>query len=78
MGDLLTPVYAVEMDDISALTQAVSDRNELIAALKQCQRVLAQMVDPNAIKSSSVLNAWAQAVAAETVAHDALAKAGAL
>lgn len=48
---------------------------ELIAALRQCQSALAMMVAPDAIKQTTVVNAWAAAFAAEAAARAALAKA---
>ena len=48
---------------------------ELLDALRQCQSALAMMVAPDAIKSTSVLHAFAQVTAAEVVARAAIAKA---
>jgi len=46
-------------------------------ALEKCQRTLALLIAPDAIKSSTVITAYAQCVEAETVARAALARAGA-
>lgn len=48
---------------------------ELLDALRQCQSALAMMVAPDAIKSTSVLHAFAQVTAAEVVARAVIAKA---
>lgn len=48
---------------------------DLLEALRSCQSALASMIDPDAIKSSTVLNAFTQATEAEAKARRAIAKA---
>lgn len=48
---------------------------ELLEALRECQRVLLTLTEPDAIRSTTVINAWAQAVAAEQHARAAISKA---
>lgn len=50
---------------------------DLLAALTLCQSALAMMIAPDAIKNTTVLNAFAQANEAEAKSRAALAKAGA-
>lgn len=56
----------------AALHEAVPD---MLDALKLCQAALATMIAPDAIKNTSVLNAFAQATEAECKARAALSKA---
>ena len=49
---------------------------ELLEALTLCQAALAVMIAPDAIKSTTVLSAFAQATEADFKARAALAKAG--
>lgn len=57
--------------------QALRDANaELVAALRAAQRALALIVEPNAIKQSTVIHAFAQTMAAEAKSRAALAKHG--
>ncbi len=44
----------------------------IVAALRECQRVLAMMIDPESIKSTSVIHAFAAATAAEAKARTVL------
>jgi len=44
----------------------------IVAALRECQRVLAMMIDPASIKSTSVIHAFAAATAAESKARTVL------
>jgi len=48
---------------------------DMLAALLACQSALAMMIAPDAIKQTSVLNAFAQATEAEAQARAAIAKA---
>lgn len=48
---------------------------DMLAALRTCQSALAMMIAPDAIKQTSVLNAFAQAAEAEAQARAAIAKA---
>lgn len=57
-----------------ARARLIAAAPDLLAALKACQAALA-MIDPKAIKSSSVINAFAQATEAECKARAAIAKA---
>lgn len=41
----------------------------IVAALRECQRVLAMMIDPAQIKTTSSMQAWSAAVQAETKAR---------
>lgn len=43
-----------------------------VTALRECQRVLAMMIDPESIKSTSVIHAFAAATAAEAKARTVL------
>ena len=58
-----------------ARARLIAAAPDLLAALKACQAALAMMIDPKAIKSSSVINAFAQATEAECKAGAAIAKA---
>lgn len=58
------PVGAVGMPGAEA-----ADLTEAADALHECQRVLAMLTEPSAIKATSVAQAWAQAVAAEAKAR---------
>lgn len=57
------------------IVHAVNVFEDLVSALKEARGALALMTSPDAIQSSSVQHAWAQAVAAEARARSALAKA---
>jgi uncharacterized protein YqfA (UPF0365 family) len=48
---------------------------DLTQALDQCQKALALLIDPEAIRKSRVQDGWAAAVAAEARARAALEKA---
>jgi hypothetical protein len=48
---------------------AQADIASLAAALGECQQVLAMMIAPEAIKTTTVVNAYAQAVAADVKAR---------
>lgn len=48
---------------------AQADIATLAATLVECQHVLALMIAPDAIKTTTVVNAYAQAVAAEVKAR---------
>lgn len=48
---------------------------ELLAALRVSQAALAMLTEPQAIRTTTVSNAWAQAVEAEQKARLAIAKA---
>lgn len=58
--------------------QAAEERaRELDGVLRECRSVvLAMLTEPKTIRSTTVHNAWAEAVAAEAKARDALRKAG--
>lgn len=47
---------------------------ELTDALRDCQAALAAMIAPDAIRRTTVINAFAQATAAEAKARAALTK----
>lgn len=51
-----------------------SEVDTLRAALEQCQKALAMMIAPDAIRQSSVINAFEQCNAAELAARKALGK----
>ncbi|EKS37793.1 hypothetical protein HMPREF9696_01743 [Afipia clevelandensis ATCC 49720] len=55
--------------------RAVNSHEALVKALDECQRALAMMVQPSAIKATSSMNAWTIAVMAEASARAALASA---
>ncbi|WP_156465598.1 hypothetical protein [Methylobacterium sp. Leaf106] len=57
------------------IVHAVNVFEDLVSALKEARGALALTTTPEAIQSSSVQHAWAQAVAAEARARAALAKA---
>lgn len=64
-----------EMDEANA--RLIASAPDLLAALTLCQSALAMMIAPDAIKNTTVLNAFAQANEAEAKSRAALAKAGA-
>jgi hypothetical protein len=49
-----------------------AERDELLAIVRECQGVLAMLTVPKQISGSTLLNAWAACVAAETRARQAL------
>jgi len=55
--------------------ETVDHTTELLEALRKCQAALAMLTAPDAIKSSSVLHAWAHCVEAEAAARAAISKA---
>jgi len=55
--------------------ETVDHTPELLEALRKCQAALAMLTAPDAIKSSSVLHAWAHCVEAEAAARAAISKA---
>lgn len=63
--------------DASLIARAVNAHNDLVKALKNAQRALAMVVAPEAIKTTSVMGAYAHAFEAEVAARAALSKAGA-
>ena len=58
-------------DDLEAATARIE---RLTAALTHCQGALAVLVDPDAIKKTTVWNAWTLAMAAEADARTTLGK----
>jgi hypothetical protein len=64
-GHRYVPEIRVAEEGIADLTQA----------LAQCQKALALLIDPEAIRKSRVQDGWAAAVAAEARARAALEKA---
>lgn len=64
------------LDDLAVeADRALMEREELLEALEQAQSVLAMFIDPKAIERTTTLNAYAQAVEAETRARAIIAKA---
>ena len=59
------------------IVTAVNNHAALVMALKEAQTVLAMMIDPETIRSTTAHHAWAQAVAAEQKARAALSAASA-
>jgi hypothetical protein len=55
-----------------ANARLISSAPDLLEALKACQHSLAMMTAPAAIQSTSVMDAWTHAVAAETKARAAI------
>jgi hypothetical protein len=55
------------------IVRAVNSHEALVRAMDECQRALAMMVQPSAIKATSSMNAWTIAVMAEASARAALA-----
>jgi len=71
-GSKAQMMYFVE--DAQADIGALADANaNLLGALQQCQRALATIVGPEAIRQTTVINAYAQAVEAEAKARAAIA-----
>lgn len=74
----LDPQYARDGDkpeyrSIEARRDEHAARAQLLeTALRRCQSVLAMMIQPDAIKNSSVLHAFTQATEAEAIARAAL------
>jgi hypothetical protein len=54
------------------VADAKADIAELVSALTDCQRALANLVAPDAIRQTTVINAFAQVTAAETKARNLL------
>lgn len=54
--------------------EAKAALNAMRGVLRQCQKALAVMVEPNAISQTTVITAFQQAVAAETAARKLLAE----
>jgi hypothetical protein len=61
--------------DADAVMELIAAAPDLLAALAEAQKALAMIVEPNAIKQSTVINAFAQVMAAEAKARTAIAKA---
>lgn len=58
-----------------ANARLISAAPDMLKALEACLSALSTMTDPGAIKTSSVQNAWAQAVEASVRARAAISKA---
>ena len=57
--------------------ERAADRiEELEAALRQGQKVMAMMIDPGMIEQTSTMTAWAQCKEAEAIARAAINKQG--
>lgn len=57
-------------------TQRLEDAApDMLAALRECQAALASIISPETIQQTTVINAFAQAAAAEVKARAAIAKA---
>jgi hypothetical protein len=63
------------MNDQPEYARLFAASSDLLTALIGCQKALAMMTSPQHIVGSSVQHAWAAAVAAETKARTAIAKA---
>lgn len=61
--------------DATFIARACNSHYDLIAALEDARKTLAMMIAPDAIKQTTVLNAYAAAVEAEYKARQALSKA---
>ncbi len=61
--------------ELQATARLIAAAPDLLAALTLCQSALAMMIAPDAIQSSTVLNAFAQATEAEAKARAAIQKA---
>lgn len=57
------------------IVTAVNSHASLVEALKVCSDALAFLTEPEVIRSTTVINAWAQVVAAKSGARAALLKA---
>jgi hypothetical protein len=81
--DFVCDTYGDGDDDSRSMAVAIANARliasapDLLAALTLCQSALAMMIAPDAIKNTTVLNAFAQANEAEAKSRAALAKAGA-
>lgn len=60
----------------SFIVRAVNSHDALVEALKLAQAVLAALISPDAIKTTTVVNAWAQCIEAEAAARAALSQSG--
>ena len=69
-------LYIDLADDPDGKIVLFEDVAEMIAALRQCQSALAMMIAPDAIKSTTVLNAFAAATAAEAKARALIGAVG--
>ncbi|MGY6251138.1 hypothetical protein ACXIUS_26960 [Bosea thiooxidans] len=58
--------------ELRSYQAALSSQSPLRAVLRECQSALAMMIAPDAIKQTTVINAYATAVAAEAKARSAL------
>ncbi len=62
-------------EEAMANARLIASAPNLLEALKLCQSALATMIAPDAIKSTTVINAFAQATEADAKARAAIAKA---
>lgn len=61
-----------EMRQQDIIESLSAEKGQMEAALRECQKALAMMIDPNNIQLTSPLNAYAAAVSAEVRARTAL------
>lgn len=64
-----------EPEDAAFILHACSLHYELVAALEQAQNALQMLVDTNTIENTSVVNAYAVCIEAETKARQLIKKA---
>ena len=79
MSDLVKRLRSVRENGCNpyAHCREAADRiEELEAALRQGQKVMAMMIDPGMIEQTSTMTAWAQCKEAEAIARAALNKKG--
>jgi hypothetical protein len=63
------------VDVSQADARLIAAAPDLLAVARQCQGALAVLTEPNEIRSTSIVSAWALCVAAEQAARAAIAKA---
>jgi hypothetical protein len=69
------PVACGVGDAFAKLDALEGSHDQLIEALEKAQKTLAMLTEPDAIKSTRVHEAWAQAVEAELACRNALSQA---
>lgn len=73
-GGTSEPIH-FQHEEADANARLIAAAPDLLEALRDAQKALALIVEPDAIKQSTVINAFAQTMAAEVKARAAIAKA---